>query len=122
METQMTSRITKTTFTVVGFAGLVLGGLFLCSLNAGRANAQRVNAPTRGSASFDYPGDSSATVTAANRYQPIPATASPAVLMQPIVITIKGGPQLRGELVELGALPIKTIFGPISIPVNQVAG
>ena len=42
--------------------------------------------------------------------------------MQPIVITIKGGPQLRGELVELGALPIKTIFGPISIPVNQVAG
>ncbi len=136
----MTSRITRATFTVVSLAGLVLLGLLICSLNAGRANAQRIDTPFKGHVSSQLPVESPPVVRAGNRYHPTqptiisplgdqsprfdsqPYDASSAVLIQPIVVAIKDGSQLRGEPVEVSALQVKTIFGPVSIPIYRVAG
>jgi hypothetical protein len=133
----MTSRFKRATFTVVSFAGLVLVGLLLGSLNAGRVNAQRIDAPPNAEPVPipHFPTVTShPTVRAGDRY-PVPQRAAPARFgdhsggfrasessKQPIVVTIKDGPQLRGEPVGLGALHVNTIFGTVNIPLDRIAG
>ena len=136
----MSSRITRATFTVVSFAGLVLVGVLFCSLNAGRANAQRISAPSGEEVTSPIPIYSPAEVAVENRYHPTqqptlspwsdrpssfdyrPYNPTAALSMQPIVVAIKDGPQLHGEPVALSALQVKTIFGPVSIPLDRIAG
>lgn len=126
--------------TIVGLLGLVLLGLLARGLHDGKANAQRVQfaqaEPPREAAAADAP-----QAFFANELQPSePALAAPSVRSQParfdrqphrglsapstqpIVIAIKNGPQLKGDTVDLGAFEFKTIFGPVSIPVNTIAG
>lgn len=132
----MRSRIARVAITVVSFAGLVLLGLLICSLKVGSAKAQRIDSPFEGRGPSPTPVNSPPAVRVGNRYpstrpttvpplggfDSVPDDAPLAVSMQPIVVAIKEGPQLRGEPVELSALQVKTIFGPVSIPLERIAG
>src|SRR5688572_2719453 len=117
----MKSRITRATITVVSIGGLFLLGMLICNLNPGQVNAQRVDFAADDQASSQIPVVNSPPVgrnsfRTSNDLPPPTRLNSPtygdssAGLMPPIVVAIKGGPQLRGEPVDLGALHIKAIF------------
>ena len=61
-------------------------------------------------------------VRASLRYDSQPHRGLSVPSSQPIIVAIKDGPQLSGGLVDLDAFEFKTIFGPVSVPVNTILG
>lgn len=138
----MKSRLTIATITVLGLLGLVLTGLLALGLQAERATAQRLSLPEQrqtlelapanappafvasDSNQFSQAGSISARSTGgpATRYGVQPHRGLSVASTQPIVVDIKDGLKLSGEPVNLAAFELETIFGPVSIPVNTVAG
>ncbi len=130
-----------TTATIAGAVvlALVLLGLATQGLQLQRANAQRVDAPAP---SFSTPptvthSPSALLPPSSDGSRLAPPTTSPwqpsrlegpphrglsVPPMHPITVVIKGGPQLRGEPVNLAAFAFTTVFGPVSIPVNTIRG
>jgi hypothetical protein len=124
----MMPRIRRAAFTFLGFAGLVLLGLLMFSLTTRNANAQRYSNASKEQPSQFPVVTAPAVVNTRNGFRNSSPQPDPVpifrgyVSAQPIIVAIKEGPQLRGELVELGALQVKTIFGQVSIPLDRISG
>jgi hypothetical protein len=130
----MKPRLTIATVTVLSLLGLILLGFLWHDTYEGKANAQRIRMPADEQTLTPIPAEArQANVTTNGGSWQLGASSSDPYSVQPprglsvpsshpIVIDIKNGPELSGELVDLSAFNFKTIFGLASIPVNTIVG
>jgi hypothetical protein len=131
----MQFRTTNATIAAVATASLLLLGLVVLALNVGHANAQligrgqSITAPPTISAPASETADRNVdrpprprALTEPSRGFSSPFLAPSPVSTPRIMVTVQEGPELSGEPVNLNALQINTAFGPVSIPLNQIAG
>jgi hypothetical protein len=135
----MRSRFTVATATFVTLLGFVLLGLMTQGNYGGSAKAQRVSIPAdQGSVRGNW--SSAPAALQDSRTEPprqvLPAAGYSAGSIppleghprlgvsssHPIVVAIKDGPELHGNLVERNALQFQTVFGLVSIPINTILG
>ena len=130
----MKSRFAIATVTVLSLLSLALVGFLTHGLYDGKANAQRVKFPAKEQALGRLPANSPAASLSSDSsewqlsapttdpYDNRPHRGLSVPSSHPIVVAIKDGPILSGDLVNLGAFEFTTIFGKVSIPVNTIVG
>ena len=122
----MKSRLTVASITLLGMLGLILVGYLVDGSHEGKANAQRAVLRAGSQPPAPSSNNSPQFFVGSNQFQPPrfrePHRSLSVAATEPIVVSVKDGPQLDGEPVDLAMSQFETIFGPVAIPMNAIAG